>query len=138
MFDRAGEPNRRKRHQCADFARRSGEGTFPFAPGHAANESALAQSADRSIFVNAERLVQVWSRRERQIAELSVSRRNMERACVFLARPTCSHALGFACLEIAVKAHARCLEQLRASRREARKLVLRVDADLGPERNRAV
>ena len=99
MVDRAGEPDRRKRHECADFARRSSEGTVPFAPGHAVNESAFAQSPDRSIFVNAERLVQVWSSRERQIAELSVSRRNMERACVYLARPACNEALGFACLE---------------------------------------
>jgi hypothetical protein len=138
MVDRAREFYRRKGHQCADFARRSGEGTFPLAPAHDANELAFAQSADRPIFVNAERLVQVWSRRERQIAELSVSRRNMERACVFLAKPACNQALGFACLEFAVKAHARCLEQLRTSRREARKLIHRVDADLGPKRNRAV
>src|SRR5438309_6173083 len=131
MVDRAGEPDRRKRHECADFARPSSDGTVPFAPGHAVNESAIAQSPDRSIFVNAERLVQVWSSRERQIAELSVSRRNMERACVYLARPTCNQALGFAALEIAVKAHARRLERLRASRSQVRKLVHRVDANVG-------
>ena len=138
MVDRAGEPNRRKRHESADFARRSSESSVPFVPGHAVNESAFAQSPDRSIFVNAERLVQVWSSRQRQLAELSVSRRNMERACVYLARPACNEALGFACLENAAKAHARCLEQLRASRREARKLVHRFDANLGPGRNRAI
>lgn len=43
MVDRAGEPNRRKRHQCDDFARRSGEGNSPFSPGHDANELAFAQ-----------------------------------------------------------------------------------------------
>jgi hypothetical protein len=61
----------------------------------------------------------------------------MERACVYLARSDCNQALGFAFLEIAVKAHAKCLEQLRASRREARKLVHRLNADLGLGRNRA-
>jgi hypothetical protein len=88
--------------------------------------------------VRAERLVQVWSNRERQIAELSISRKKIERACVYLARPACNEALGFACLEAAVKAHARCLERLRASRSEARKLVHRFDANLGPGRNRAM
>jgi hypothetical protein len=138
MVDPAGEPDRRKRHERADFELRSSEGTVPFAPGHAANESAFTQSPNRSIFVNAERLVQVWSSRQRQIAELSVSRRNMERACVYLARPACNQALGFAALEIAVKAHARSLERLRASRSRARNLVHRVDANLGPGRNRAI
>jgi hypothetical protein len=138
MVDRAGEPNQRKRHEYADLARRSSEGTVPFTPGHAAKESPFAQSLDRSIFVNAERLVQVWSRRQRQIAELSISRRNMERACAYLARPACNQALGFAALEIAVRAHARTLGRLRASQSEARKLVHRVDTNLGPGQNRAI
>ena len=137
MVDRAGEPSRRKRQVRDDFARRWSKGIVPFAPANAADKSAFTQNPDRSIFMNAERLVQVWSSRQRQIAELSVSRRKMERACVYLASPSCNQALGFACLEFAVKAHARCLEQLRASRREARKLVHRLDANLGAGRNRA-
>jgi hypothetical protein len=92
----------------------------------------------RPIFVIAERLVQVWSSRERQIAELGVSRKKMERACVYLTKPACNQALGLAALEIAVKAHAKCLERLRASRREAHELVHRLDAELGLERNRAI
>jgi hypothetical protein len=138
MFDRAGKPDRRKGYECADFELRSSEGTLPFAPWHAGNESAFDQSPDRSIFMNAERLVQVWSSRQRQIAELRVARRNMERACVYLARPDCNQALGFACLENAVKAQARCLERLLASRSEARKLVHGFDVNRGPGRNRAV
>jgi hypothetical protein len=138
MVDRAGEPNRRKRRERDDFAPRSSEGTVPFAPGYAVNESVFAQSPDRSIFVNAERLVQVWSSRQRQIAELSVSRRKMERACAYLARPACNPALGFACLESAVRAHARRLEQLRESRWEARKQAHHLEANLSLGRNRAI
>jgi hypothetical protein len=138
MVDRANEANRQKRHWCAESARRSSEGTVPFAPGHAAMQATLARRHDRSIFVLAERLVQVWSSRQLQIAELSVSRRNMERACVYLAKPACNQALGLAALEIAVKAHAKCLERVRAGRREAHKLVHRLDAELGLERNRAI
>jgi hypothetical protein len=138
MVDATGEPDRRNRHEHAGFELRPSEGTVPLAPGDAAKESAHTQSPNRSIFMNVERLVQVWSSRERQIAELSVSRRNIERACVYLARPACNQALGSAALEIAVKAHARGLERLRASRSEARKLVHRVDANLGPGRNRAI
>src|SRR5437763_16922866 len=104
MVDRAGEPNRRNKRECADFAPQSSEGTLPFATGRAANESALAHRPDRSIFVKTKRLVQVWSNRERQLAALSVSRRKMERACAYLARPACNEALGFACLERAIKA----------------------------------
>ena len=139
MVDRAGEPDRRKEHGDGGPGHQSRDETVPFAPAHAASESAFRDAPlNKFIFVKAERLVQVWSCRERQIAELNITRRNMERACVYLATPACNETLGFACLEKAAKAHAKSLDLLRANRGQARKLARRIDADSGPGHSRAI
>ena len=109
--------------------------TVPFAPGHAANESAFAQSARpinfRECRTACPGLVQSRAadcRTERLAKEHGTGLRLSWRG-----RLATKHSAS-PVWRFAVKAHARCLEQLRASRREARKLVHRCRRRPRPQR----
>jgi hypothetical protein len=90
-------------------------------------------SSPRSIFLAAERLVQIWSSNEQEFAELRALRFKIQRTRAYLASPGCHQLLGRAYLERMEKAHRTHLARLRANRREAWELVARLNAAFGPE-----
>jgi hypothetical protein len=133
MVHRVGGPE--------DVAVRHGAKPAPWAGKAASYASSPLQAAQsrephsspRSIFLVAERLVQIWSSNEQEFAELRALRIKMQRTRAYLASPGCHQLLGRAYLERMEKAHREHLARLRANRREAWELVARLNAELGPE-----
>jgi hypothetical protein len=87
----------------------------------------------RPIFVIAQRLVQIWSAIEQELAELRALRVRRERVCVYLRTPGCNLVLGMVQLRRVDEARRNHLARLRARRRDAWTLVASVNHELGPD-----
>jgi hypothetical protein len=96
-------------------------------------QSREPQSQERSIFVIAERLVQIWSSNEREIADLRTLRQREQRVRAYMSSPRSNLALGHACLERLEQAYKHHLARLCENRRELSRLLPRLDAELGSE-----
>src|SRR6516164_6967010 len=71
----------------------------------------------RSIFLIAERLVQIWSNNEREFIELDILRLKAARVHAYLVSPRCNRALAQACLDHLRVQRRERLARLRANRR---------------------
>jgi len=87
------------------------------------------ESSPRPIFLVADRLVQIWSSNEQELAELRALRVKMSRTRAYLASPGCNRLLGNACLERLETLHRKHLARLRANRRAAWELMAELGAD---------
>jgi hypothetical protein len=87
------------------------------------------QPQARSIFVIAERLVQIWCSNERELAELRTLRQKEQRVRAYLSSPQSNPALGHACLERLEKAYENHLARLCENRRELSGLLPQLDAE---------
>lgn len=99
------------------------------------------QRHERSIFVIAERLVQIWCSNERDLAELRSLRLKKQRLCAYLSSSDASTALGDACLEKLENAYELHLARLEENRLELSRLLPKLDGKctassrpLGPEK----
>jgi len=109
-------------------------------PGSEANESSPEpvvpcelQPQARSIFVIAERLVQIWCSNERELGELRVLEQRKQRVRAYLSSPRSNPALGHACLERLENDYETHLARLSVNRLELSRLLPLLDAELGPD-----
>ena len=112
---------------------RGDRGTVACASPHEPAVPCELEPQARSIFVIAERLVQIWCSNERELAELQALRQRKQRVRAYLSSPRSNPALGHACLERLEKAYENHLARLCDNRLELSRLLPLLDAELGPE-----
>ena len=91
------------------------------------------QPQARSIFVIAERLVQIWCSNEQELAELRALGQRKQRVRAYMSSPRSNPELGHVCLERLEKACETHLARLSDNRLELSRLLPLLDAELGPE-----
>ena len=95
------------------------------------------QRHERSIFVIAERLVQIWCSNERELAELQVAAAEEAARSCLPELPRANPALGDACLERLENAYESHLARLCENRLELSRLLPVLDAECQPLRDRS-
>jgi hypothetical protein len=133
MVDRIASRDSGMVRQVARRASRAGDAvpSVPFDFHRARTRE--PESSPRPIFLVADRLVQIWSSNEQELAELRALRVKMAQTRAYLASPGCNRLLGNACLERLETLHRKHLARLRANRRAAWELVAELGAELAPQ-----
>jgi hypothetical protein len=92
----------------------------------------MTASQTRPIFSIAQRLVQMWSTIEQELAQLRVLRLRRERVCAYLRTPGCNLVLGTAHLQRIDEARREHIARLRVCRCDAWTLVADLNRQPAP------